>query len=172
MIFKTWMNSWMLIALILGVITYQQTITASNDSTEITAIEDLKPIHGVDYRQVKCMATAIYYESSHEPRLGKIAVARVIQNRVRAGFGRNSCEVVYQKSQGVCQFSWSCDHRAPVNRKQCPECWSIATQVLARDQYQNYMRSALYFHATNINPKWANLRPIRVIGGHKFYRKG
>jgi hypothetical protein len=75
----------------------------------------------VDIRQLQCLADNIYYEAKGEPDLGKIAVARVVMNRVEAGFEKDPCAVIYQgapggkikaaDSRGGCQFSWLCGGR-------------------------------------------------------------
>ena len=125
----------------------------------------------VDYRQLKCVATAIYYESAHEPEMGKVAVARVIQNRVRQRFASSPCEVIYQKHNGTCQFSWACSNHKSITATSCAECWRIATDVFAKNQHQSFMPSALFFHANYVEPGWHNLKPLKTIGHHKFYRK-
>ena len=44
---------------------------------------------------MKCLATAVYFESKGEPLDGQLAVAQVILNRVKDGrFGRSICAVV------------------------------------------------------------------------------
>jgi spore germination cell wall hydrolase CwlJ-like protein len=178
---KSYFNIWLLLALLLGMLVWHQTVTAKDylDTAEIAellagenASNINQTLHSVDYRQLQCVATAVYYESANEPRLGQIAVARVIQNRVRSGFADSPCDVVYQRTAGLCQFSWACEKNHAIRLAECADCWSVAVQVLAQDRYQNYMRSALYFHATSISPGWTNLTPIRTIGNHKFYRRG
>jgi len=61
-------------------------------------------------KQVTCLAENIYFEAGHEPKEGKAAVAFVTFNRIRSGnYGDSVCEVVQQKTNGTCQFSWYCD---------------------------------------------------------------
>ena len=54
----------------------------------------------VDIRQLQCLADNIYYEAKGESDLGKIAVARVVMNRVDAGFEKDPCAVIYQGAPG------------------------------------------------------------------------
>lgn len=124
-----------------------------------------------DFRQLRCVATAVYYESAHEPRMGQIAVARVIQNRVRQHFAGSPCDVIYQRNVNGCQFSWACGNHKRITSKDCAECWKIAVEVFAQNQHQNFMPSALFFHATYIDPNWKNAQAVKTIGHHKFYRK-
>ena len=60
-----------------------------------------------DKVEIECLAKNIYYESRGEHKLGWLAVAMVTINRVNSGlFPRNICDVVYQKTGKVYQFSW------------------------------------------------------------------
>ena len=86
--------------------------------------------------EIYCMAQNIYFESRHEPMLGKIAVAHVVMNRIEdKRWPGTVCEVVkegpvreswktkkdptlakedrvYYPRKNRCQFSWYCDgHR-------------------------------------------------------------
>ena len=176
---KIWFNTWLVLALVLAIMAYAQTVSAT-PVIPAESVEDLLItkkhvetllIHSLDYREVRCMSTAVWYESGHEPRLGKIAVARVIQNRMRAGFADTACGVVQQRNQCVCQFSWSCGSYHLISAAECGECWQIAVEVLAQERHQNFLKNALYFHATHMDPAWTGVAPVRVIGNHKFYRK-
>lgn len=128
-------------------------------------------VHMVDYRQIQCVSTAIYYESHGEPLMGQIAVARVIQNRVRQHFAATACEVVTQRANGVCQFSWACGSYHQVTAKECRQCWQIAVQVFAQHQYQAFMPTAAYFHSVTVNPDWHGLRRSLTIGQQQFYSR-
>lgn len=150
-------------------------VTAMANSTGLehsfTFSRPTDQLNSVDYRQMKCVATAIYYESAHEPEMGKVAVARVIQNRVRQRFAATPCEVVYQKHNGACQFSWACNSHRTITSTACADCWRIATDVFAKNQHQSFMPSALFFHANYVAPNWNTLKPLKTIGHHKFYKK-
>ena len=86
--------------------------------------------------ELYCMAQNVYFESRHEPMLGKIAVAHVVMNRIEdKRWPGTVCEVVkegpvreswktkkdptlakedrvYYPRKNRCQFSWYCDgHR-------------------------------------------------------------
>lgn len=176
---KIWFNAWLALALVLAIMAYAQAVSA-NPVVPAESVEDLLTtkdhapinlIHSQDYREVRCMSTAVWYESGHEPRLGKIAVARVIQNRVRGGFADSACAVVQQRTNSVCQFSWACGSYHLISAAECAECWQVAVEVLAQDRHQNFLKNALYFHATYMDPAWAGVVPVKVIGNHKFYRK-
>ncbi len=83
--------------------------------------------------ELYCMAQNVYFESRHEPMLGKIAVAHVVMNRIEdKRWPGTVCEVVkegpvreswktkkdptlakedrkYYPRRDRCQFSWWCD---------------------------------------------------------------
>ena len=133
--------------------------------------------------QVKCLATNIYYEARMEPIQGQAAVARVVVNRVKHGFAKTPCKVVYQVTYlnmgaerpnvKVCQFSWVCEGVGKPNERDpnYQRAMKIAYEVLALDRYKEVVpRSTLFFHATHIAPNWP-YRRIKQIGNHIFYSK-
>lgn len=113
--------------------------------------------------QLRCLATAIYYEARSEPLEGQLAVAQVVRNRVRSGRFRSSlCGVVYQPSQ----FPFS--RRAPSNRAQWERSVKVAMIAMA-DGWREIVPNALYFHAARVSPGWNRTRIARV-GNNIFYR--
>lgn len=140
------------------------------------------PVLKVDFAQVKCLATGIFFEAKSESYVGQAAVARVIMNRVRHGFASTPCKVVYQthivqRDDGrfkLCQFSWVCDNKAKPNERdpRFIQAMDIAYKVIAHDAYKDVLpRSALFFHATSVDPNWP-YRKLKQIGNHVFYGKG
>lgn len=146
----------------------------------------VKPII-VDIKQQECLAKNIYFEARGETKQGQIAVARVVMNRIKHGFGKNPCAVVHQANYietttdsgeiekvKVCQFSWVCDPQSSPN-KNSPlyrQALKIAHDVLAYDAHNEIIPSnVLFFHSVFVNPGW-NLRRVATIGNHVFYSKG
>jgi spore germination cell wall hydrolase CwlJ-like protein len=129
-------------------------------------------------KQLDCLAINIYREAGHEPFEGKVAVGQVTMNRVKDGrFGSDVCGVVYQKNvvmeRVVCQFSWHCDstHRnRPVNKAAYNESYEVAKKVLLEGFQLDVLKTALYYHADYVNPRW-NLEKIGKIGRHIFYKQ-
>ena len=126
-----------------------------------------------DRRQIDCLARNMYHEAGFEPDDGILAVGMVTLNRVNSGkFPKTICEVVYQQSGKLYQFSWVriknrltiIDHR-------------VYNDILdlATDLYFNYpalvdvTNGALFFHADYINPNWKRHKTAH-IGHHIFYR--
>lgn len=136
----------------------------------------------VDIRQLQCLADNIYYEANGEPELGKIAVARVVMNRVEAGFAQDPCAVIYQGApggklqasdrKGGCQFSWLCggeELRRP-DPTRWKQCYDIAVRVLIFGEHREVVKDALYFHADYVrHPTPQRIKYVEQIGRHKFY---
>jgi len=128
-------------------------------------------------QQLECLAINIYREAGHEPFEGKVAVAQVTMNRVKAGqFGKDVCGVVYQKNvvmeRVVCQFSWACDQvhkNRPINPAAYNESMAVAKKVLLENFRLDILKDALYYHANYVNPRWP-LEKIGSIGNHIFYK--
>lgn len=128
-------------------------------------------------KQLDCLTKNIYWEAASEPFEGKVAVAQVTMNRVQEGkFGNGVCGVVYQKNifyeKVVCQFSWACEntHRIkPVSPRLYAESQEVAKKVLFENFRLPGLTSALYYHATYVNPGWRKQK-ITQIGQHVFYK--
>ena len=145
-------------------------------------VDDLVAIDFTDFDVARlegaernCLAEAIYYEARSESRVGRMAVADVILNRVASPVYPDSiCEVVYQGSQRRtgCQFSFTCDGsmKARRNQRQWREAEMLAGAIMAGVR-KPVSRNATHYHADYVSPPWAdNLSPTAVIGTHKFYR--
>lgn len=128
-------------------------LVASHGATELS--EDLR-----------CLATAVYFEARGEPLEGQLAVAQVIINRVESGrFARTICGVVYQPGQ----FTFA-HHRQPSTGS---TDWKIAQAIAviaANDTYHDIAPRAISFHAKRLSPNWHNMKRVSQIGNHVFYR--
>lgn len=131
---------------------------------------------------VRCMADNIYFEAGREPFMGQVMVARVVMNRIKHGFAKNPCSVIYQEAQietdtesfkRVCQFSWVCENKEVQNRnspvyKQAEE---IARLVITENAWSETVSSdILFFHNTTVSPQWKYQR-VAQVGNHVFYSK-
>jgi hypothetical protein len=127
-------------------------------------------------RELRCMATAIYFEARDEPVKGQIAVAQVIMNRIRSPFyPKTVCGVVYQgeRNRHGCQFSFTCTGKNNFVREK-PE-WAtsvkLAKQVIAGEVFLDEVGYATHYHATYVHPEWRHeLDKVAQIGGHIFYK--
>ena len=125
--------------------------------------------------EVECLARNIYFEAGGEPRAGKIAVAEVTMNRVKSRqFPRTVCGVVHQRNRHTCQFSWVCEGKKSIRHQGAwRESVKIAENILSSKHEYGIIGSAKYFHATYVDPEWAERkRVIKKIGQHIFYIMG
>lgn len=128
----------------------------------------VRSLQGVELDSgLKCLATAVYFESKGEPLEGQLAVAQVILNRVEDGrFGRDICSVV----KAPRQFSFVRGGEMPTPRG--AEQWNTARAVAiiaSSEGWDEIVPDATHFHATRVNPRW-NLRRVATVGQHIFYR--
>lgn len=127
-------------------------------------------------RELRCMATAVYFEARDEPLRGQIAVAQVVMSRVRSEYyPKTICGVVYQNqwSKNSCQFSFACDGIAdvPKEKKEWATSLDVARQVISGKVYLTDIADATHYHATYVHPQWIKMvKRVAQIGGHIFYK--
>jgi hypothetical protein len=127
-------------------------------------------------RELRCMATAIYFEARDEPIRGQLAVAQVIMNRIRSPFyPKTVCGVVYQgeRNRTGCQFSFTCTgkHNAVKEKEEWATAVKLAKQVIAGEVWIDEVGNATHYHATYVHPAWRReLDKVAQIGGHIFYK--
>lgn len=157
------------------------TTDISNSNTAIADLESVAVFarESVNSKELQCLARNIYYESSNEPRQGKIAVGMVTLNRAdHPDYPDTICDVVKQKTRvngrAVCQFSWWCSktrRKIDETDRNWIQSLSIARHLLegGYERYQSAYGKLLFFHATRINPGWHNVKRKIRIGDHVFY---
>ena len=127
-------------------------------------------------RQLKCLASNIFYEAGTEPFEGKVAVAQVTLNRANSEkYPNDICKVVFQKNvvydKVICQFSWYCEKgnlNVNTETSNYKESMVVAKKVLLEDFRLPSLTNAMYYHADYVSPNW-NLPKITKIGRHIFY---
>jgi N-acetylmuramoyl-L-alanine amidase len=129
----------------------------------------------VDEQELHCLAITIYHEARGETREGQIAVAHVILNRRgREGFAPTICGVVKQgagSGDGTCQFSMWCDGRAEQQNADALDDSRAIAQAALAGEGGDPTGGALWFHAKDAAPPWAQrLIPTVKIGRHQFFR--
>ena len=116
---------------------------------------------------LKCLASAVYFESKGEPLDGQLAVAQVIMNRVESGrFGSGVCGVV--KAPKQFSFVRGGTMPAPTNMTQWETAKAVALIAIS-GSWPEVAPDATHFHATRVNPGW-KLRRVATVGQHIFYR--
>jgi N-acetylmuramoyl-L-alanine amidase len=115
--------------------------------------------------ELRCLATAVYFESRGEPLEGQLAVAQAIVNRVESGrYASSICGVVKQRGQ------FTFDHsRTPTAGRDWQTARGVA-RVAADDMWHEVAPDAVSFHAARLSPGWRGKTRIAQIGNHVFYR--
>lgn len=123
-----------------------------------------------DPQAVECMAKAIYFEAGAESQTGKIAVAKVVMNRVNSNgaYPDKVCDVVYQRtSKHSCQFTWTCRRNAKiVSNDMYEEARQIAEAVLEGKIKNDPTNGSIAFN----NTPFHGLKHHVKIGHHYFYK--
>ncbi|CAN5188075.1 hypothetical protein BH10PSE9_BH10PSE9_22800 [soil metagenome] len=141
-------------------------------------LNDPLPPNTKSATEVRCLATAIYFEARGEPEDGRVAVAQVVLNRVKnPAYPNTICGVVYQNKnyRNACQFSFACD--GIVDRINDRESWAeaqaLAIKILNDDRtlYLSDVGAATHYHANYVRPRWARtMSKVDKIGRHIFYK--
>jgi spore germination cell wall hydrolase CwlJ-like protein len=124
-------------------------------------------------RTAVCIALAVYFEARGEPEIGQRAVAAVVMNRARdRRWPDDPCEVVWQRNERGCQFSWVCIRRS--HEPQDMRAWARAMAIgeaAVRGRLRDPTGGAVFFHADSVDPYWsASFRMVVQYGAHRFYR--
>lgn len=115
--------------------------------------------------EMRCLATAVYFESRGEPLEGQLAVAQSILNRVESGrYASSICGVINQHGQ----FSFN-RARTPATGNDWRTAQGVA-RIAADDMWREIAPRAVSFHAARLSPAWRDKTRIAQIGNHVFYR--
>ena len=130
-----------------------------------------------------CMAANIYFEAKNESKLGQLAVAQVVMNRMYDHrYPDTICDVVkqgltYKNGKvvlGKCQFSWYCDGKSDqpnMKSKQWENAIRYASIVMSETINIDVTDGATHYHATYVRPAWAKTKTRTTrIDRHIFYR--
>lgn len=145
-----------LVPLVIGSSTVKVNIDYCVDYSEVSFNEYTE-------RDLKLLARLVYCEARGEVRLGKIAVAQVVLNRVK----RDS-STIYKVVHRRGQFDGIHTKQFYRYNQECLEAARVALQgykVLPEDIYY------FYNPVTSTDTKWiAKLKDYQVIGNHNFAR--
>ena len=128
--------------------------------------------------EVKCLATAIYFEARGEPERGRVAVAQVVLNRLKnPAYPSTICGVVYQNKnmRNRCQFSFACDGIPDriYDHTAWAEAKTLARKVIndPKNLFEADVGTSTHYHATYVRPIWArHMKKMKKIGRHIFYK--
>lgn len=124
-----------------------------------------------DAKQVECMAKAIYFEAGNEPVTGRIAVAKVVLNRMNSGYyPQNVCGVVYQRNYQAagCQFTWACRKDNRIASKEMYEEAVVIAESVMMGFHTDISMGATSFNNRPFRDK--RLAQTAKIGNHYFYK--
>lgn len=150
--------------------TLDRTPATSSDAAKFASLSDAIAAQDREISDdtLRCLATAIYFESKSEPVVGQLAVAQVIINRTKSGrFPSNVCGVVKQRGQ----FSFVHGGVLPAvsaSGAQYRTALGVAKVALAK-AWSSSAANALFFHARHVSAS-AGRVIIASIGNHIFYR--
>lgn len=119
-----------------------------------------------------CLAEAMYFEARGTGESGRRAVGEVILNRANdLRYPSAVCEVVDQRNNGVCQFSYRCNRSLTYNEPEALARANVTAQILLTNRGEDITNGALFFHAVSMAPGWfSTLSPRGRFGGNLFYR--
>ncbi len=127
-------------------------------------------------RELRCMATALYFEARSEPVRGQLAVGQVIMNRVRSPeYPDTICGVIFQGDhrRTGCQFSFACDGKTdrPTNARLWGQSKRLARNLTEGKVWLKDIANSTHYHADYVHPKWRrSMRRLKKIGRHIFYK--
>lgn len=188
------------ISFVVATVGFSETRPVGLITEAAAAQEQLKPVRKIHPAELECLAKNIYFESNNQSKVGMIAVARVVMNRVLdTRFPNNVCDVIYEgpvkeswktkqdpslpeedrtyfPRKHKCQFSWYCDGKPDdIPSRENNIAWrtaeDIAYQILVNDMYKGIVEGATHYHADYVNPAWnQTITLITHIDDHIFYR--
>lgn len=119
-----------------------------------------------DKKEFTCLAQNVFYESGHQPYIGKIAVLQTVFNRAESGrWGYSFCNVIHADKQ----FSWTSKEQ----KKPRGSAW-----VSSKDAVRAFLNGVRvgnipntdHYHTASVNPVWDNdMKQTATIGAHQFY---
>ena len=135
--------------------------------------------HDTDTDNYNCLVEAIYFEARSEDKIGQLAVANVIMNRVHdRRFPNTICDVVHDGIywnnhivRDKCAFSYYCDgkNESMLNLEILAQVIEIADMALQGVMLETLV-TATHYHASYVYPDWAyELQYIGQLGNHMFY---
>ena len=122
----------------------------------------------------ECLRKAIYFEARGETLKGQFAVAEVILNRTESGrYPGTVCEVVGQRGNGGCQFSYVCDGRADAMKDaEAVDRAGRIARVMLDGAPRTLTMGAMFFHTRGVQPDWSHrFDRTASIGAHLFYKQ-
>jgi N-acetylmuramoyl-L-alanine amidase len=120
-------------------------------------------------QELGCLAMNIYHEARGETVKGKLAVAAVTMNRVKAKYYPDTvCEVVWQRKQ----FSWT-GLKLKYHTVNDIRAWTNAieiAQLFIDGGNWSGVGKATHYHTVAVSPSWKDDdQLVAQVGNHLFY---
>ncbi|MCI9050321.1 MAG: SH3 domain-containing protein [Lachnospiraceae bacterium] len=141
----------------------------ANQQNVQTASTDIATVTGAsveaDYDDTYLLACLIHMEAGGEPYEGKLAVANVVLNRMKQGYGNSISEVIYARGQ----FSGANTGALASRLAKGPndECVRAAQEALSG---VNNIGDYIFFIALR-KANYSSYSEYTIIGGHCFYKR-
>mgnify|MGYP002777803604 CR=1 FL=1 len=140
--------------------------TAAERAAAIAAAE-ASAIQQIDERHITCVAKVVHHEAANQPKKGQIAVAHVLVNRVKEGFGDDVCAVANQPGQFFRLNRYHPDRKSA----DWAQAVDVARAVLAGET-RDHSNGALFFHANwaKLNGFFRTRTKVARVEDHSFFR--
>lgn len=149
----------------------KESISGNQPLLELQSVEKENTV--ISYEDKMILYKIVEAEAGSEDRIGKILVANVVLNRMEDdGFPDSVSEVVFQKEDGVAQFSPVANGRYESAKPKEDTIEAVEAALTGED----YSEGALYFmarkYADSENVEWfdSSLDKVVTHGGHEFYK--
>lgn len=144
--------------------------TASKEGNDDQTVSESKYVIEFSEEDYEVLCRIVEAEAGDQDEKGRILVANVIINRVKAGeFPDNITDVVFQKSKKTYQFSPT----RPGGRYYTVTVSELTTECVERAlKGEDYSEGALYFTMKTSSTSWFN-RSLELLfkhGDHYFYK--
>ncbi|MBZ0258843.1 cell wall hydrolase, partial [bacterium] len=125
-------------------------------------------------KEMTLLTMCVYGEARGEPFEGKLAIAKVIMNRVAQGgwYGRSIKDVVFKPYQFSCFNTWDPNFSKLFKPKKnvWKQCFKAAWNAYS-ELMDDPTEGATHYCVTRINPPWVRaMEETSRIGNHKFFR--
>lgn len=126
-------------------------------------------------KEIDVIARTVWGEARGEGAEGMVAVANVIQNRVKAGawYGATYEEVCKKPKQFSCWNTNDPNYNKILNVTEADGDFEIAMMIaraVVDGDLKDITNGATHYHARSIYPSWASsLKQTAQIGNHIFY---
>jgi len=122
-------------------------------------------------KEAKCLALAIYNEARGESERGQRSVGEVVLNRINAGVGSTTCEVIYQHQGQHYQFGFIKLGVKSIPKLEQDYFYGMAQELLDENDSDSISLPPDILYFNNIPFQKAKYDLYEQIGRQYFYRR-